>query len=96
MYDIKITLAVKKDLNKLDKPIRRVLREEHLPRIQANPEIGEPLLYTFKGLWSYYFSHGGVGYRIVYEMDHPQQIVIVMLIGSRERLYEQLRRRLGP
>lgn len=41
MYDLKATSAVKKDLKKLDQPVRNVIRKEHLPRIQANPEIGE-------------------------------------------------------
>jgi addiction module RelE/StbE family toxin len=95
VYDLKTTSAVRKDLKKLDPPVRQVIREEHLPRIQADPEIGEPLLHTFKGLWSYHFSQGGVGYRIIYEIDYQHQVVILMLIDSRERLYQQLRRRVG-
>lgn len=95
MYEIRASSAVKKDLRRLDRSVREKIREEHLLKVEADPYIAEPLHYDLKGLWSYHFSHRGVQYRIIYEIHEEQKLVVLIMIASRERIYDRLRRRLG-
>jgi mRNA-degrading endonuclease RelE of RelBE toxin-antitoxin system len=95
VYEIKAHSAIKKDLRRLDKAVRAKIQEEHLPKIQVNPFIANPLLHDLKGLWSYRFSYRGVQYRIIYEIHQEQKLVVLIMITSREKAYEKLRRRLG-
>ncbi len=40
MYEAKYHPKVKKDLKKIDPPIRKKIRNEHIPKILSTPEIG--------------------------------------------------------
>ena len=92
-YTVKFASAVKSDVRKLDKQLQRIIKEEHLANIERDPFEAIPLLYEFKGLWSYHFNYKGTQYRIIYEIYPEARIALVIMIGSREGLYEALRRR---
>ena len=94
MYTAKFATAVRTDVRKLDKQLQRIIKEEHLTSIEGDPFKAARLLYEFKGLWSYHFNYKGTQYRIVYEIYPEAQIVLVIMIGSRERFYEALGRRI--
>lgn len=94
VYTVKFASVVKSDVRKLDKQLQRIIKEEHLTSIEKDPFKAVPLLYEFKGLWSYHFNYKGTQYRIIYEIYPEDKIVLVIMIGGRERLYEALRRRI--
>jgi len=94
MHEIKTPSSVKKDIKRLDKPVQKELRDKHFPKIKENPFDAEPLRGNLKGLWAYHFSHGSVQYRIVYEILRDEQIVMLVMVGSRGDFYEALLRRL--
>jgi mRNA-degrading endonuclease RelE of RelBE toxin-antitoxin system len=94
VYTVKFASVVKSDVRKLDKQLQRIIKEEHLTSIEKDPFKAVPLLYEFKGLWSYHFNYKGTQYRIIYEIYAEDKIVLVIMIRSRERLYEALRRRI--
>ena len=94
MYTVKFASVVKSDVRKLDKQLQRIIKEEHLTSIEKDPFKAVPLLYEFKGLWSYHSNYKGTQYRIIYEIYPEDKIVLVIMIRSRERLYEALRRRI--
>lgn len=93
VYTVKLASAVRSDVRKLDKQLQRIIKEEHLTSIERDPFKAIPLLYEFKGLWSYHLSYKGTQYRIIYEIYPEDRIALVIMIGSREGLYEALRRR---
>ena len=64
------------------------------PSLAAEPTQGDALSGPFKGLRSYHFSFHATEYRIIYEMTPDEPLVIELMIGPRERLYERLRQRL--
>lgn len=94
MYTVKFASVVKSDVRKLDKQLQRIIKEEHVTSIEKDPFKAVPLLYEFKGLWSYHFNYKGTQYRIIYEIYPEDKIVLVIMIRNRERLYEALRRRI--
>ncbi len=93
MYRIEVANAVKSDIRKLDKQLQRIIRDEHFANIEKDPFKAVPLLYGFKGLWSYHFSYRGTQYRIIYEVYPGERIVLVIMVGTRGGFYQTLRRR---
>lgn len=59
VYTVKFASVVKSDVRKLDKQLQRIIKEEHLTSIEKDPLKAVPLLYEFKGLWSYHFNYKG-------------------------------------
>lgn len=92
-YTLRFATAVKSDVRRLDNELQRLIKEEHLTRIEREPFKATPLLHEFRGLWSYHFAHKGTQYRVIYEVYTKEKVVLVVMIGSREKLYEALRRR---
>ena len=93
MYRIESATAVKSDIRKLDKQLQKVIKEKHFANIEREPFNAVPLSHEFKGLWSYHFNYKGTQYRIVYEIYPENQIILVIMIGTREGFYQALRRR---
>ena len=85
---------VKKDLKRLPRGLVNQLETIHFPRLAAEPTYGDALSGPFKGLRSYHFSVHATEYRIIYEVTPDEPLVIVLMIGPREGLYERLRQRL--
>ena len=94
MYRIESIGAVKRDIRRLDKQLQRIINEKYFADIEKDPFKAVPLAHEFKGLWSYHFSYRGTQYRIVYEIYPEDQIVLVIMIGTREEFYQALRRRI--
>lgn len=94
MYKVLACNAVRKDLKKLSYEVRQMVKQKYLPILEQDPYVGLQLQYEFKGLWSYHFSEKGVDYRIVYEIYPEKKLVVLILIGKREKFYEQLKRRI--
>lgn len=94
MAALRFRSAVRKDLKRLPPQLVDQLQTIHLPRLAAEPLQGDPLSGPFKGLHAYHFSFQGAEYRIIYEFVSAEELVIVLMVGPRERLYERLRQRL--
>ncbi|GAB4458414.1 MAG: hypothetical protein Fur0044_51530 [Anaerolineae bacterium] len=93
-FEVRFLNAVRRDLRRLDRNVQQIIQEKHLPQILQDPHQASTLRQDLKGLKSYHFSHQGVQYRIVYEIYQDNALVIILFIGSRENLYDQVRQRL--
>lgn len=92
MYEIYFGSAVKKDLQKLPKNIQdKVYTVFSL--LSANPMLGSGLKGEFLGYSSYHFKEKKTEYRIIYEIRNTELVVLVILVGTRENIYQQLKRR---
>jgi addiction module RelE/StbE family toxin len=95
MYKPEFHPKVDKDLSKLDKPLRKLIRDKHIPRILEDPhEAGKTLAGKLSGLKSYHFTVNRVDYRIVYDILEAKIVVLFLMAGSRENFYKRLLRRL--
>jgi addiction module RelE/StbE family toxin len=95
MYQPEFHPKVDKDLSKLDKNLRRDIRDKHIPKILHDPQrVGGNLTGKLAGLKSYSFAANRVEYRIIYDILEEKIIVLFLMVGSRENLYERLLRRL--
>jgi len=91
-FELKLSPAAWRDLKKLTAKIREEVLFIHLPKIQKEPfKVGKPLHGALKGERSYHFGHNPE-YRIIYFIE--DKVVIATIIGTRENIYKQARRRL--
>ncbi|OQX27760.1 MAG: hypothetical protein BWK80_03540 [Desulfobacteraceae bacterium IS3] len=94
MYKAEYHPGIKKDLKKIDPPIREKIRNEHIPKILSDPEIGENLAGDLKGTRSYHFKIAKQQFRIAYVTDEHAKKVFVQMIAKREDFYILLKRRI--
>ncbi|MDM8555291.1 type II toxin-antitoxin system mRNA interferase toxin, RelE/StbE family [Desulfococcaceae bacterium HSG7] len=94
MLDIKSVKAVKKDMKRLSHEVVKEIQKVHFRNIRENPFQPHELGYGFKGLRSYHFSKQGTSYRIIYEVFEKDELIVIVMIGTRESFYKNLKRRL--
>ena len=93
MFRVIIPNSVKRDLNKLDKTALQtaLLIMEGL---SSNPFHGSTLTGIIDEVRKINFKVSNVQYRLVYKIYYAEYNVIVILVGTRENFYQELKRRL--
>jgi mRNA interferase RelE/StbE len=81
----------------LKKLVEKPLKRAYLDAIQAirnDPSIGEQKLGDLAGILGYDVSYKGTNYEIAYRVEENDdgELVVVILAGSRENFYEELKR----
>ncbi|MDW7730093.1 MAG: type II toxin-antitoxin system RelE/ParE family toxin [Bacillota bacterium] len=92
MYRIIIPNSVKKDFKKLDKPLQRETLKL-LESIAENPYQGESLTGNYTDLFKLKYFCSGVHLRIIYRIIAQEMQILVLLVGTRENIYKELKRR---
>ncbi len=95
MYEDQYHPQIKKDLKKIDKPIRLEIKEQIIPTILSNPTIGNELTYDLQGIYSYHLKKNQIDYRLCYIIKESDNIVYFLLIATRENFYDLLKRRMS-
>ncbi len=94
MYKDEYNPQVKKDLKKIDTPIRKKIKNEFIPEILENPEIGVNLTGDLSGIRSYHFTYARQQYRIAYIVNEDDKIVFIQMVAKRGDFYTFLKRRI--
>ena len=92
MYKIEISNAVKKDIKNLPRNIQKKIDGVFI-LLSSTPEIGDTLTGEFRDYLSYHFKVSNVEYRIIYKIYKNELVVLIILVGTRENIYKQLKRR---
>lgn len=74
---------------KLPKQIQCLLIEK-AQVLTTNPHAGEPLKGKYRLLRSLHLSLHGTAYRIIYQVFHQSETVVIRLAASRENIYRKL------
>lgn len=93
-YKERYHTQIRRDIKRLDKPVLKELFDLHIPKICEDPAAGDQLYGELQGVLSYHFQKNRVDYRIAYITDEANKIVNFVMVGTRERFYETLKRRL--
>jgi len=56
--------------------------ENYLAKDPVN--LGEPLLYAYKGLYRYRFS----SYRVIYQVKQTELLIVILEAGHRRKIYK--------
>lgn len=88
-WEISYTSSAAREIRKLDSTTRRQVRAA-VERLAEDPDRGKPLQLTLKGLRSWRTGD----WRIVYRATHERLEILVVAVGHRREVYDQLRARL--
>ena len=93
MYEILFSPAAERFFKKLkEKPLKKAYKTALL-KLSENPYIGQPKRGNLSGIYGFNVKHKGINYEIAYTISKVDgKKVIVLLAGTRENLYEQLKR----
>ena len=81
-YSLKIKQSALKEIQKLDKPIRKILIEA-IDNLAVNPHVGKPLKGDLSGL-----RRIRVGfYRVIYEINEGEVLILVLRVAHRKDVY---------
>ena len=94
MYKDEYHPQVKKDLKKIDAPVREKIKNVFIPEILENSEVGINLVGDLIGIRSYHFTHSKQQYRIAYIVNEDDRIVFIQMVAKRGDFYTLLKRRI--
>lgn len=93
MNELIILHSAAQYLKKLDRPLKlKVI--QLLEEIARNPLQGQKLTGDLKAVFSQHFRDNGVEYRVAYLFHETEGRIIVILVGTRENFYLELRKRM--
>ena len=93
MYEILFSSAAEKFFKKIkEKPLKAAYKKT-LQKISINPYIGQPKRGDLLGIYGFDLKYNGINYEIAYTINEVNgKKIIVLLAGSRENFYEELKR----
>jgi mRNA interferase RelE/StbE len=93
MYEILFSSASERFFKKLkEKPLKEAYKKALL-KISENPYIGQPKRGDLSGIYGFDVKYKGINYEIAYTISEVNgKKVIVLLAGTRENFYEELKR----
>ena len=94
MIDVRFLPPAAKYLKKLkDKNLKQRYKDA-IEKIRENPEIGEQKTGDLTGIFGYDIFYNRTNYELAYtiEIGNDGEAVVVIMAGTRENFYEQLKR----
>jgi len=86
MYKVIWEKRAQKDLKKIDFILVKKIVEKVETYLAQDPvNIGEPLRHDYKGLFRFRFED----YRVIYQIEHQQILIIVIEVGHRREIYRK-------
>ncbi|MFK7694984.1 type II toxin-antitoxin system RelE/ParE family toxin [Paenibacillus sp. HJGM_3] len=76
----------------VEKPLKKAYLDAIIA-IRLDPSIGEPKTGDLTGVYGYDIFYQGTNYEIAYRLEENEEgdLVVVILAGSRENFYEELK-----
>lgn len=91
MYQIRIMPKAEKFIKKQkEKNLKEKIKNAFL-EIQKNPYIGEKKIGDLAGIYGFDLFYNKTNYEISYKIYEDKNIVVIILIGTRENFYEVLK-----
>jgi len=93
MYEISYSKPAERYLKKIkDKQLLRAFKSA-IDRLKENPYIGTQKTGDLRGIYGYDVKYSGVNYELAYRIyEEENQLIVVILAGTRENFYEELKR----
>ena len=93
MYEVKISSQASKYFKKLKDKQLKLTFFKAINTISENPYIGELKKGDLAGIYGLDVRYDGVNYEIAYLIEEIEdKIVVIILAGTRENFYEELKR----
>jgi len=93
MYEIRFTGGAEKYLKKIKEKGLKKAFQEALEKISSDPYIGELKAGDLAGVYCYDVYYTKTNYELAYRIyEEDGQRIVVILAGTRENFYEELKR----
>lgn len=64
-----------------------------IDKLKADPYIGTQKVGDLRGIFGYDVKYGGINYELAYRIyEENGHLIVVILAGTRENFYEELKR----
>ena len=93
MYEVSYSKPAERYFKKIkDKRLLSAFKEA-IDRIKVDPYLGTQKTGDLRGIYGYDVKYAGVNYEIAYRIyEKNGRLVVVILAGTRENFYEELKR----
>ncbi|MCL1794473.1 MAG: type II toxin-antitoxin system RelE/ParE family toxin [Oscillospiraceae bacterium] len=93
MYEISYSKAAERYLKKIkDKQLLAEFKIA-IDKLKIDPYIGLQKVGDLRGIYGYDVKHNSINYELAYRIyEENGQFVVVILAGTRENFYEELKR----
>ena len=93
MYEIRFTGSAEKYLRKIKEKGLKNIFQIALIKIKKDPYIGKLKTGDLAGVYCYDFYYNKTNYELAYRIyEEDDRIVVVILTGTRENFYNELKR----
>ncbi len=92
MYQIRILPKAEKYIKKIKEKILIEKLKNAIIKIQTNPYIGEAKKGDLKGIYGFDIFYHNINYEISYKIYEKENIIVIILIGTRENFYQELKK----
>lgn len=93
MYKLELLKQVRKDFKKIPSQAKEQAFK-CFDSLLSNPRLGIPLAGEFKKLFKIKFTCQGISYRIVYKLYPERKIILIIIVGPRENIYKNVKKRI--
>ena len=93
MYEVSYSKAAERYLKKIkDKQLLAAFKTA-IDKLKFDPYIGNQKVGDLRGIYGYDVKYSGTSYELAYRVyEENRQLIIVLLAGTRENFYEELKR----
>lgn len=93
MYEIKFLPPAAKYLKKIKDKKLKELYKNAIDRIREDYTVGEPKTGDLSGVYGIDIYYNKTNYELAYTVEYVEnEIVVVIMVGTRENFYEELKR----
>jgi len=93
MYEISYSKSAERYFKKIvDRQLLTAFKTA-IDKLKINPYIGTQKSGDLRGIYGYDVKYAGTNYELAYRIyEESEQLVVVILAGTRENFYEELKR----
>lgn len=92
MFEIRFTRAAEKYFRKIKEKGLKIAFKSALKTISADPFAGKLKTGDLKGLYSFDVYYSKTNYELAYRIYNDKKIVVVILAGTRENFYNEIKK----
>lgn len=93
MTEVRFLPPAAKFLKKIKDKKLKTLYREAIDKIREDPAIGEAKTGDLSGIYGYDIFYNKTNYELAYTVEYVEdKIIVVIMAGTRENFYEQLKR----
>lgn len=92
MTEVRFLPSAAKFIKKIKDKKLKMLYQETIDKIQANYTIGEAKTGDLSGVYGYDIYYNKTNYELAYIIEYMEnEIIVIIMAGTRENFYDQLK-----